>query len=164
MRLAILAVGRLKAGPERELVERYAGRAGALARTLGLSGPDMTEIAESRARREADRRAEEGAAILAKASEGALIALDERGRALDSPGFSAKLGVWRDAGRPAATFVIGGPDGLDEAVRARAELVLSFGGLTIPHQLVRVLVAEQVYRAFTILAGHPYHRVGDEKA
>lgn len=164
MRLAILAVGRLKAGPERELVERYVGRAGALARSLGLSGPDVAELPEGRARREADRRAEEGAAILAKAGEGIVIALDERGRALDSPGFAAALGGWRDSGRPSATFVIGGPDGLDESVRARADLVLSFGALTIPHQIVRVLVAEQVYRAFTILAGHPYHRAGDERA
>jgi 23S rRNA (pseudouridine1915-N3)-methyltransferase len=131
VRLAILAVGRLKAGPERELVERYVGRAGALARSLGLSGPDVAELPEARAWREADRRAEEGAAILAKAGEGIVIALDERGRALDSPGFAAALGGWRDSGRPSATFVIGGPDGLDESVRARADLVLSFGALTI---------------------------------
>lgn len=170
MRLALVAVGRLKAGPERTLVERYLGRAGALARGLGLSGPDVIEISEARARREADRRAEEGAAILAKAGElakagdVAVVALDERGRALDSPGFATRLGGWRDAGRPAAAFVIGGPDGLAEEVRARADLVLSFGALTVPHQIVRVLVAEQIYRASTLLAGHPYHRAGDDKA
>jgi len=174
VRLAIVAIGRLKAGPERELVERYLGRTGALARTLGLSGPDVAEIPEARARREADRRAEEGAAILAKAGdlakaglkagEAALVVLDERGRALDSPAFAARLGSWRDAGRPAAIFVVGGPDGLAEEVRARADLVLSFGALTIPHQIVRALVAEQIYRASTLLAGHPYHRAGDDKA
>lgn len=164
MRLALVAVGRLKAGPERELTERYFGRAVALARPLGLSGPDMVELAESRARRDADRRAEEGAALLGRIGEGVVVALDERGRALDSRDFAARIGAWRDAGRPQTSFVIGGPDGLADAVRARADLVLSFGALTIPHQIVRALVAEQIYRAFTILGGHPYHRVGDEKA
>ncbi|GGK52112.1 23S rRNA (pseudouridine(1915)-N(3))-methyltransferase RlmH [Salinarimonas ramus] len=161
MRLALVAIGRLKAGPERALVDRYVERARALARPLGFSGPDLVEIAESKARREADRKAEEAAALAAKLPDGALVVLDERGRSLDSPTFASRLGGFRDAGRGAATFVIGGPDGLDETLRARADLVLSFGGLTIPHQIVRALVAEQTYRALTILSGHPYHRGGE---
>ncbi len=160
MKLAIVAVGRLKDGPERELVERYGERARGLARTLGLSPVRFLEIPESRARREADRKAEEGAAILAKAAGTLLVAFDERGKLLASDAFAQRLAEWRDQGRAGASFVIGGPDGLDERVRAAADLVLSFGALTLPHQLVRALVTEQLYRALTILAGHPYHRAG----
>jgi 23S rRNA (pseudouridine1915-N3)-methyltransferase len=120
----------------------------------------MVEIPESRARREADRRGEEGSAVLHKAAGATLIAFDERGKSLPSEAFAEKIAGWRDGGRAVATFVIGGPDGLDARVRAAADLVLSFGALTLPHQLVRVLVAEQVYRALTIMAGHPYHRAG----
>ncbi|WP_372425332.1 23S rRNA (pseudouridine(1915)-N(3))-methyltransferase RlmH [Salinarimonas chemoclinalis] len=161
MRLGLVAIGRLKAGPERALADRYVERARALARPLGLSGPEVAELPESRARRDADRRAEEAGALAARLPDGVLVVLDERGRALDSPGFADRLGGWRDAGRPAASFVVGGPDGLDEAIRARADLVLSFGALTIPHQIVRGLVAEQIYRALTILSCHPYHRGGE---
>jgi 23S rRNA (pseudouridine1915-N3)-methyltransferase len=117
-------------------------------------------LPESRARREADRRAEEGAAILDKAASAVLVAFDERGKALTSEAFAERLAAWRNQGRSAANFIIGGADGLDERVRAAADLVVSFGALTLPHQLVRVLVVEQLYRALTILAGHPYHRAG----
>ena len=160
MKLAVVAVGRLKNGPERELVERYEERAKALGRSLGFSPLSLIELPESRARREADRRAEEGAAILDKAAPAVLVAFDERGKTLTSEAFAQRLAAWRDQGRAAAHFVIGGADGLDEHVRAAADLVLSFGALTLPHQLVRVLVVEQLYRALTILAGHPYHRAG----
>jgi 23S rRNA (pseudouridine1915-N3)-methyltransferase len=160
VKLAVMAVGRLKDGPERELVERYEERAKAVGRSLGFSPLKLLELPESRARRDADRRAEEGAAILDKAASAVLVAFDERGKALTSEAFAQKLATWRDQGRAAATFVIGGPDGLDERVRAAADVVVSFGALTLPHQLVRVLVVEQLYRALTILAGHPYHRAG----
>jgi 23S rRNA (pseudouridine1915-N3)-methyltransferase len=160
VKLAVLAVGRLKDGPERELVERYGERAAGLSRALGLAPLQFSEIAESRARREGDRRAEEGAAILDKAAGTVLVAFDERGPSLTSEAFAQRLAGWRDGGRAGVTFVIGGPDGLDGRVRAAADLTLSFGALTLPHQLVRVLVAEQLYRALTILAGHPYHRAG----
>lgn len=162
MRLALIAVGRLKAGPERDLVERYRERADALARGLGFSSLELVEIAESRARREADRRAEEGTALLSKAG-GASIAFDERGASLTSAALAARVTAWRDGGRDGLAWVIGGPDGLDETVRERADLLLSFGALTLPHQLVRILVAEQIYRTLTILAGHPYHRAGRER-
>lgn len=158
MRLALIAVGRLKDGPERELCERYRERAAALGRGLGLSGPDIVEIAESRGRRPEERKREEAAAILARLSPGLVVALDERGRSQDSDAFAAGIATARDAGTGSLNLVIGGADGLAEEIRAQAARTLAFGGLTIPHQLVRVLVLEQLYRAMTILAGHPYHR------
>lgn len=161
MRLAVVAVGRLKSGPERSLVERYRERVDGLGRSLGLAPFDLTEIAEGRGRRGPERRAEEAAAILDKAGASAVIAFDERGRTMTSDTFAALIARWRDEGRPAAACVVGGPDGLDDRVRRRADLVASFGALTLPHQLVRILVVEQLYRALTILAGHPYHR-GDQ--
>ncbi|MDJ1157550.1 23S rRNA (pseudouridine(1915)-N(3))-methyltransferase RlmH [Chelatococcus sp. SYSU_G07232] len=158
MRLVVVSVGRLKAGPERSLVERYVERAAPLARSLGLGALDLVEIPESRARRDAERKAEEAAAILARLGAGPVVVFDERGAALSSEAVAARFGAWRDAGETALHLVVGGPDGLDEAVRRRATLVLSFGAMTLPHQLVRALVVEQLYRAMTILAGHPYHR------
>ena len=159
MRLLIAAVGRLKAGPERDLAARYRDRAAQLGRGLGFPGCDIVEIPESRARRPQDRCAEEGSAILAQAHGAALVVYDERGRAdVTSETFANRVAAWRDAARPSLVVVIGGPDGLDPAVRTRADLALSFGAATLPHGLVRVLALEQVYRALTILAGHPYHR------
>jgi 23S rRNA (pseudouridine1915-N3)-methyltransferase len=158
VRLAVIAVGKLKSGPERDLVERYRDRAAALGRSSGFSPLEIAELPESRAPREADRRVEEGRAILERAGSGALVVFDERGRALASEAFAKQLEAWRDGGGAAVNFAVGGADGLDQAVRDRAALVLSFGALTLPHQLVRVLVLEQLYRGLTILAGHPYHR------
>lgn len=160
MKLDVIAVGRLKAGPERELVSRYADRLRATGRSIGLDGPRLVELPESPARRDLDRKAEEAQAILGQLGEGArLVAFDETGACLDSAAFAKILGEWRDSGVPAAAFVIGGADGLGEAVRARASLTLAFGRMTMPHQIVRALVLEQLYRAATILSGHPYHRV-----
>lgn len=159
MRLGVVAVGRLKNGPERDLVARYQARAEALGRSLGITAVELFEVAESRARREADRRAEEAEAILGKTGGSVLVAFDERGRAeVTSEALAERLEAWRDEGRTALAFAIGGPDGLDDRIRRQAHLVVSFGALTLAHQLVRVLVLEQVYRALTILAGHPYHR------
>lgn len=158
MRLAVIAVGRLKDGPERELCERYRERGLQLGRGMGLSGPEIVEIPESRGRRPDERKREEAQAILAKVQPGLLIALDERGRQLGSDAFASRIAAARDAGTAHASLVIGGADGLSEEIRARAELTLAFGALTIPHQIVRALVLEQLYRAMTIIAGHPYHR------
>ena len=159
MRVAIIAVGRLKAGPERELVARYADRIAATARNAGLTGFDMREVEESRAARAPDRKLEEARAIRALLAKGTVaVALDETGKSISSEAFAARLGKERDAGAPAFTLVIGGPDGLDAELRASAALTISFGAMTLPHQLVRVLAAEQIYRAVTILTGHPYHR------
>jgi 23S rRNA (pseudouridine1915-N3)-methyltransferase len=162
VRLSLVAVGRLKSGPERELVERYRQRIEGLGRSLSISGLDIVELPESRARRETDRMAEEAKALLEKAGSAALIAFDERGKSPSSDSFAQTVGAWRDGGRSGVACLIGGADGLDPSVRQRADLVISFGGLTLPHQIVRVLVAEQLYRALTILAGHPYHRAGHE--
>jgi 23S rRNA (pseudouridine1915-N3)-methyltransferase len=157
--LHLVAVGRLKAGPERELAERYQARARDAGRAMGFTGPEISELGESKARRGEDRKREEAALIAAQLGPGLVIALDERGRTLDSEAFAAKLSGARDAGQAAAQLIIGGADGLEASLRGRAEMTLSFGALTLPHQLVRVLVLEQLYRAMTILAGHPYHRV-----
>jgi len=158
MKLAVVAVGRLKDGPERDLCQRYGLRIVDQGRALGFSGLDLIEVPESRARRPDDRKSEEAAAIGSKLGAGFVVTLDERGKSLSSAEFAGCLGRARDAGMGQASFVIGGADGLEAALSERATLTLSFGALTIPHQIVRVLVLEQVYRALTILGGHPYHR------
>jgi Uncharacterized conserved protein len=160
VRLNTVSVGRLKNGPERDLVERYRQRLEASGRNLGFTEFVQIELPESRARREDDRKAEEAEGILAKTGDGIIVAFDERGKSFSSKVFADQLARWRDDGRSQISFVIGGADGLDEALRRRADLVVSFGALTLPHQLVRVLVTEQLYRAITILGGHPYHRDG----
>lgn len=160
MRISLIAVGRLKAGAERELAMRYLDRAMAACRAIGLTGVDMREIDESRARRAEDRKAEEAREIMAMLAPGARVCvLDERGKPLTSQAFAQDIGKARDAGTPQFAVVIGGPDGVNPALRDQAGLVLAFGALTWPHQLVRIMATEQVYRAITILAGHPYHRV-----
>jgi 23S rRNA (pseudouridine1915-N3)-methyltransferase len=151
-------VGRLKAGPEREIYARYAARIAAL-RRIGLEGLDLKEVDESKAKSPAERMAREAEETLALLpADSALVVFDERGEAADSAAFAAFIGRERDAGRKAMWFAIGGSEGLDRSVRARATAVFSFGAMTLPHQLVRILAAEQIYRAMTILSGHPYHR------
>jgi len=161
VRLSLVAVGRLKDGPERDLLRRYAERVDALGRGLGFGKLDAVEVPESRARRDVDRRADEAAGLSDVVGTAATIAFDERGALLTSEALAARIGAWRDEGRAGVAAVIGGADGFDRRVLDRADLALSFGRLTLPHQLVRVLVVEQLYRALTILAGHPYHRGRD---
>lgn len=156
MRLHLCAVGRLRAGPERALVDDYLDRLGKTGRALGLGPVAEHEVEDKRGggmAAEAD--------LLARAvPPGAVLCiLDERGRSLSSPEFAAQIARWRDGGRQDAAFVIGGADGIDPALRARADLAISFGAMVWPHMLVRVMLAEQLYRAATILAGSPYHRV-----
>jgi 23S rRNA (pseudouridine1915-N3)-methyltransferase len=159
MRLIVAAVGRLKSGPERDLAVRYAERAAQTGRALGWRGPDLIEIAESKARRPDDRKAEEARDLRAALPPDAvMIALDERGRSLSSDDFAASLSGLRQAATPALAFLIGGADGLDPALARQARQMLSFGAATLPHQIVRVILLEQLYRAGTILTGHPYHR------
>jgi 23S rRNA (pseudouridine1915-N3)-methyltransferase len=158
MRVSIAAVGRMKSGPERELVARYLDRASASGRALALTGFDTTEIAESRAGSSASRKADEARGLAAAVPPGILVALDERGKGLGSDAFAGQLGRWRDDGRPAVSFLIGGADGLDPELVSRADVVISFSPMVWPHQLVRIMLAEQLYRATTILSGHPYHR------
>jgi 23S rRNA (pseudouridine1915-N3)-methyltransferase len=158
MKIAIAAVGRMKQGPERELVARYLDRAIASGKPLGLSGFEVSELTESRASSSPARKAEEAKALRAALPEGIVVALDERGRTLGSEAFANQIARWRDDGRPAVSFVIGGADGLDPDFVRTTDLTLSFSPLTWPHQLVRIMLAEQLYRATTILSGHPYHR------
>jgi len=155
MRIEILSIGRLKAAaPERELIERYLDRARAGGRGIGLTGFEEIELADGKS---ADAEAE---ALLGRmASDARRVVLDERGKALTSEKFAETLATWRDEGAPATSVLIGGPDGHGKAARHNADLILSFGAMTWPHQLVRAMAAEQLYRAVTILAGHPYHRV-----
>ena len=159
MRIVIACIGRMKAGAERELVTRYLDRARAGGRSLGLAGFDVAEFAESQARRPEDRMAEEAAALWsAVPSGGRLCLLDPRGKSLPSEDFASRLRAAADSGSAAMAFVIGGPDGLAASLREKADLLVSYGAATFPHQLVRVMLAEQLYRATTILSGHPYHR------
>jgi len=159
MRLLIAAVGRLKDGPERILCERYVERANAAGRAVGLTPVEIREIAESAKRAPKDRIAEEAKGLSALAPAGARsIALDASGRNLTSEQFAEHLARLRAENLPTAVFHIGGPDGLSREIRDKAQLVLAFGAATIPHQLARILLAEQLYRAITILSGHPYHR------
>ncbi|HMS94642.1 MAG TPA: 23S rRNA (pseudouridine(1915)-N(3))-methyltransferase RlmH [Tabrizicola sp.] len=156
MRLHLCAVGRLRSGPERDLVDDYLQRLDRAGRPLGL-GPSVEHEVEDK--KNLGMAAE--AVLLARViPEGAaLCILDERGKTLSSPEFAATLATWRDAGRQDAAFLIGGADGIDPTLRAKADLSISFGRMVWPHMLVRVMLAEQLYRAATILAGSPYHRV-----
>jgi 23S rRNA (pseudouridine1915-N3)-methyltransferase len=160
VKLDVVTVGKLKAGPERELVARYSERLRGIGRGVALDGPRLVELPESQARRDLDRKAEEAGQIVAQVPDGyQLVLFDERGSSLDSAAFARLLGDWRDSGVAGASFVIGGADGLAETLRSRAARVLGFGQMTMPHQIVRVLVLEQLYRAATLLSGHPYHRM-----
>ncbi len=159
MRLQLIAVGRLKSGPERDLVERYVKRIVPTGRALGFAGFTHHELDESRARRVEERKLEEAKAIAALLPVGGNVMMcDETGHSMTSPTFASVLGRFRDDGASSLSFVIGGPDGLDPDLRQKAGHVIAFGAMTLPHQIARILMAEQVYRAMTILSGHPYHR------
>ncbi len=151
MRFLIVAVGRGGKGPEQTLLADYAAR---------LRPPiDLKEVEERRPLGVDERKAREAEKLLAAVPAGArIVALDERGKALSSVDLAKTLGAWEDDGVPACAFLIGGADGHDESIRAKADLVLALGSLTWPHMLVRAMIAEQIYRARTILDGHPYHR------
>src|SRR3954470_18167645 len=159
MKIAVIAIGRLKQGPERELAERYRERFDDVGRKLGFRGLEIIEIPESRARDAATRIAEEAVAVAALVPEkSVLVSLDEHGSSIDSATFARHLGRWRDDSVTNNVFIIGGPDGLSPDLRRKSKLTVAFGAATWPHQLVRVMLLEQIYRASTILAGHPYHR------
>jgi 23S rRNA (pseudouridine1915-N3)-methyltransferase len=156
MRVRICAVGRLRGGPESALITDYLTRFDRTGRALALGPAEIIEV---------DDRKGGGmvgeAPLLAKAvPDGALLCvLDERGKVMSSPDFANQLGTWRDQGRQDVAFVIGGADGIDPSLRDRADAALSFGKMVWPHMMVRVMLAEQLYRAASILAGSPYHRV-----
>ncbi len=148
-------VGRLRAGPERDLIDDYLMRFDRTGRPLGL-GPALEHEVEDK--KNAGMTAEADLLARAVPSGAVVVTLDERGKLLTSPDFAAHLARWRDAGRQDLAFVIGGADGIDPALRARADFSISFGAMVWPHMLVRVMLAEQLYRAATILGGGPYHR------
>jgi len=159
MRIVLAAVGRQRAGPEREIVERYLERAGRAGRSLGFSGPDLIEVEEGRERDAARRQRAEGQKLLAAVSpESRRIVLDARGRGLTTEELTELMARWRDEGAGTTAFLVGGADGHGEEVRREADLMLSLGAMTWPHLLVRAMLAEQIYRCMTVLAGHPYHR------
>ncbi|MGR3550478.1 23S rRNA (pseudouridine(1915)-N(3))-methyltransferase RlmH [Pseudooceanicola sp.] len=156
MRLTICAVGRLRKGPEADLIDDYLARATRTGRALGLGAASVLEVED---RKGGGQQAE--AALLSKAipDRARVIALDERGTLMTSPDLANLVARWRDDGIPETAFVIGGADGLTDEIRARSDHLLSFGRMVWPHMLARAMLAEQIYRATTILAGSPYHRV-----
>jgi 23S rRNA (pseudouridine1915-N3)-methyltransferase len=159
MRILIAAIGRLKQGPERELAERFRKRAADAGRGVGLQAFDVVEIRESRADSVERRMLEESIAIANIIPERAItVILDERGENVSSASFAGHLQAWRTENRPAVVFIVGGADGLAPALRDKANLAVAFGAATWPHQLVRIMLLEQLYRGVTILSGHPYHR------
>lgn len=159
MRLSIVAVGRLKDGPERELYLKYAKRIDEAGRGVALGPLTLSELAEARQASAAQRRADEASRLIAS-SENAdfTVLLDEGGKTLSSEAFARYLAARRDEGRRVMAFLIGGPDGHGDGAREKAQLTLSLGPMTLPHGLARIVLAEQLYRATTILSGHPYHR------
>ena len=157
MRVAIAAVGRARAAPEQAICDLYLERANPTARQLGFGKLELFVVDTSRARTAEARMEEEAAKLAKQAGSGHLIALDELGRSMTSEAFAKGLAKLRDQGRDIA-FVVGGPDGISPSLRARAHDRLAFGAQTWPHLLVRAMLAEQLYRAFSILSGHPYHR------
>jgi 23S rRNA (pseudouridine1915-N3)-methyltransferase len=158
MRVLIAAVGRLKDGAETVLVERYVERLAP--RVAGVGPITISEIPEARQSGAAARKDDEAERLLRAAAKADFrIALDERGKALSSDAFAKLLGRKRDDGIATLAFLIGGPDGHGKAALDAADLALSLGPMTLPHGLARVVLTEQIYRAVTILSGHPYHRV-----
>lgn len=149
----------MKKGPEQELADRYRDRVSKSGKAVGISQIKIIEIVESRASSAEARKQEEADQLLARLPDNCTIfAFDERGKSPDSRQFARFMQTELDQGNTALALIIGGPDGLAPSIRERAERVLSFGSATFPHQLVRILVLEQAYRAVTILTNHPYHR------
>ena len=156
MRIHLCAVGRLRAGPEKSLIDDYVTRFDRTGRALGLGPLRVVEVED----RKGGGMAAEADLLRAALPKGAVVcALDERGKVMSSPGFADLLARWRDDGRGDVAFVIGGADGLAPEVRAQADQLLSLGKMVWPHMLARGMVSEQRYRAASILAGSPYHRV-----
>jgi 23S rRNA (pseudouridine1915-N3)-methyltransferase len=162
VRITIAAVGKARAAsPEQELCDLYYERARALGPKLGVSKLEFIEVETSRAANAEARMNEEAVRLSKRLPEAAyLIALDEKGRSMSSDAFAKHIGKLRDTGVRDAVFLIGGPDGLASSLRDRAKDRLALGAQTWPHLLVRAMLAEQIYRGCSILAGHPYHRAG----
>ena len=159
MRLTVLTVGFSRGTSEGALIDDYVHRAATMGRNMGFAAVTVEEVSVSKARDAKTRMAEEAEKLAARLPDGAhLILLDARGKGMTSEDFAEMLGALRDAGTRDLVFVIGGPDGLAPLPGKKAGRSLAFGPQTWPHLLARSLLSEQVYRAMTILAGHPYHR------
>ncbi len=159
MNIGIIAVGRMKEGAEQILLSRYGERAKKIGKQIGLDGFNIIEIAEAKANNKERRKEQEAKLILANIKKNAkIIVLYEGGQNINSAQFTQKIADWRDEGEKELQFIIGGPDGLDKIIMAKADMVLSFSSLTWPHQLVRIMLMEQLYRLTTILTNHPYHK------
>jgi len=159
VRIIIAAIGRLKKGPEQELVSRYQDRVAKSGKAMGFTAVETIEITESRAGSSDLRKKEEARALLSRLPDKTFIfCFDERGKRPTSREFASLFETQMDKGTKNIALLIGGPDGFCDSVHQNSNEIISFGSLTLPHQLVRVLVLEQLYRAVTILTGHPYHR------
>lgn len=159
MRILLAAVGKLKAGPDRDLFDRYWERLDASGRKIGITSVKSIELPESRASNGADRKSDEADRLLRLCGNaGSVVALDEAGKSLTSQTFAQFIRRRCDAGVPELAIVIGGPDGHGASVLKRADLILNLGTMTLPHGMARIVIAEQLYRATMILSGHPYHR------
>jgi len=159
MKIFIGTVGRMKKGPESTLFQTYFERCNQVGSKIGLGPVQIGESVEARNPSKSERQrleAESLSKMLPKKSR--IIALDENGKNLSSVAFSKHLAAWRDEGIPHASFLIGGPDGLDKSLINEADLVLSLGTMTWPHMIARILLVEQIYRSISLLSGHPYHR------
>lgn len=160
MRLILAAVGKLKDAEERSICDRYTKRLAVTGRGIGLGPLEIVELAESRAEAVDARKADEAARLLKAASDATIrIALDENGKSLSSDAFAKMLSKNADGGAKTCAFLIGGPDGHGRDVLDSAQSTISLGAMTLPHGLARIVLIEQLYRAATILTGHPYHRV-----
>jgi 23S rRNA (pseudouridine1915-N3)-methyltransferase len=156
MRVQISVVGRLRNGPEKDLIDDYLTRFERTGRALGFTEASIVEVEDKKG----SRQAAEAELLLKSIPKGAVIVtLDERGKLQTSPEFANQLAGWRDDGAPVVCFVIGGADGLTRELRSQAHASISFGKMVWPHMLARVMLCEQLYRAVSILAGSPYHRV-----
>ena len=159
MRLLVLAVGHARGTSEAALTEDFIGRAKAFGKRLGFSSVAIEEVTVSKLREARGRIADEGERLAARIPDGAhVISLDAKGKGMTSEAFAEMLAAMRDAGARDLVFLIGGPDGLNPGPSVKAGRSLAFGPQTWPHLMVRAMLSEQIYRALTILAGHPYHR------
>lgn len=152
MDIIIACIGHLKAGAEADLLARYVKQT--------RWNVIVREFEDKKSGSPAERKKRESEMLLSAVPDGAkVVVLDERGKQTGSEAFAKKLGNWQDEGVPAVVFMIGGADGHTDELRKRADYLMAFGEMTWPHFLARVMLAEQIYRARTILDGHPYHRV-----
>ena len=159
MKLFIGAVGRMKNGPEKALFNTYFERCNNSGPKIGLGPLQLGEIPEAKNPRKSERQRLEAQGLGKMPLQNSVtIVLDEHGQNLTSVAVSSRLEAWRDEGVRQASFLIGGPDGLDRSLIKNADLTLSFGAMTWPHMIVRILLAEQLYRSISLLSGHPYHR------